>query len=143
MKSKKLLLDVSCANKYFDEAPDHFVAELNENVINRIKELAKKVAELDVYCIEFFDCTGTYCSTTTVDDLLTENEIEAEALTEAMLDGVKGSTSRMECNTIKVYEDAFKFTAVPKHCSDSEACGTDRVDLKELDNGNTLKAMNL
>lgn len=139
MKKKKLLLDVSCINENFNEAPEHLIVELCESDIERIKFLAKKVKELDVYSMEYFDYSGEYFSTETLEDALEENECDVSQLTDEMLEAF--DSVRMEVKQIVVFEDAFKFTAVPKHCDDSELCCTGQIKVGELDTFETLSTI--
>ena len=141
MSSKKLLLNVNCVNADFDDSPDHFVVELSKSNIQKIKTLAQNVKALDVFSLKYFDYEGSYCSMSTVDDIVTEKDIELTDLTNALIDAANDDASRMEYNMITVYQEGFRFTAVPKNCGDSELCRTDMVLLKELDNIEPLNAM--
>jgi hypothetical protein len=131
---KKLLLDVSCINANFDEAPDHFIVTLTASDIKRIKDLSDKVKELDVYSMEYFDPSGEYCSSMTIDDIVTDKDIDVPDITENMITQANDDASRMELCQIEVYADDFKFKAIPKHCGDADLCRTDRVKISELDN---------
>jgi hypothetical protein len=138
---KKILIDVNCANEYYCEAPDHFIGELTEEQITKIKHLATMVKELDVYSIQYFDYSGAYLSSLTVSDFCEDSDNQLEQLSAEQAEKLEEESFRMELNQVEVFKDEFKFTAIPKHSGYSELCYTDRVQLDELDNPEPLIAV--
>jgi hypothetical protein len=138
---KKLLLDVTCINSNFDEAPDHLIVTLTESDIKKIKDLSAKIKDLDVYSMEYFNSSGEYCSSMTIDNVIISADIDILDITENMIIQANDNTSRMELNQIEVHAEYFKFKAVPKHYGDSELCRTDKVKISELENTNVINTI--
>lgn len=138
---KKLLLDVTCVNEFFSEAPDYFIVEMTPELISKIVKLSDLAKDNELYSVEYYHFSGEYCSSMTLDNIFTENDIDVTDLTEKMISDANDETSRIEAPIIIVYKDGFRFSAVPKHCSDAELCRTKTVEIKELLNNDTLNAL--
>ncbi|MBF4249479.1 hypothetical protein EA007_00340 [Vibrio anguillarum] len=135
---KKLILGVSCINESFDAAPDYFVVELSSGQIARIEQLAKVAIDQDVYSIEYFDYSGEYFSCGSLETLSGNDDTPICDITESMVSDLYDETGRVETNQIVVYKDGFRFTAIPKHCGESEGCCTRKVSISDLSSFRTL-----
>lgn len=134
MKTKTLLLGVSCVDQLNDNAPDHFIVELYEDQIERIKALSSVVSSQNAYSMSLHWNSGAYATDDSVGLMAEELEIEPAELTEAMFTAAPNFAERMHCYMLTVFKNEISFSAVPKHGGDEELCTTDRVSLSELDN---------
>jgi len=140
---KRLLLNVSCVNGEFDEAPEHLVVELSLSQIDYIKSMCEHVRLLDVYCIEWFDGAGVYLSSMAIEDIIEETNTAINAIGEAVALDANDRLGRMDNKTIIALKEGFKFSATPKNCGDAEQCYTRIIALSELDNLNTYCEVDL
>lgn len=128
---KHLFLSVSCVNSDAFEVPQTFYIELDDALKKRIQELADAVKSLGVLYIE------DWCSQGTWSDLLIEYEDVVHADEAGISDALREleeAASRVDIQTLSVYDDGFRFGAVPKHCDDDLAVCTRKVKLSELSN---------
>ena len=140
---KTLLLNVSCVNSEFDEAPEHLVVELSSSQMDYIKSMCEQVRLLDVYCIEWFDGSGVYLSSMAIEDLIEETNIEVDSIDEAAALSANDPSGRIDSRTIIALKEGFKFSGVPKHCGEAEQCYSALISLKELDRLDTYCAIAL
>lgn len=123
----KLILPVCCANELFD-APNVFVAEIDDRAIEHIRHLAAVVENEKIYRVEEFNYTGTYYDFDFDEYVEGMPEAELAALIEK-----NGKPARTECNVLRVTSDDFFFACYPKHCGAGERLQTQPVRIKDLD----------
>ncbi|ELO1828405.1 hypothetical protein QXB71_003661 [Vibrio cholerae] len=75
-KSIKVLLDVHCASSRIEGTPSYFIAELSQEFIHSLRNLADKVRELDVLQIsKLAGDVGEYFGESAMTDLLESGDL--------------------------------------------------------------------
>jgi hypothetical protein len=131
---KRLILGVSCVNEFGSDVPDHFTIVIDDALATRIKQLHETVKTLGVNAIEEFCFEGYWGSALSVDD---DDDGYAEHIA-----AIEGADDRIDMEMLRVTEDGFCFTAVPKHCGDDMALRTvPYVAISDLDNDQIFVAL--
>lgn len=143
----------------WDEAPSMFSVTLNENEINRIRQLHKMIKdEVNVVSIDMCICgqswcnsdslleleslNGDYCFTEEEDDLITDGKelaaIESCGGIEALQKFIEeeSDTQRIDCPEVTIYSHGtITFHAIPKHCGDSMKVLSNSLKIEDLEFG--------
>lgn len=131
---KRVLTYVTCANENADDRPDVFTVTISDDLKERIKQLSEAVKSLNVHAIEEFDYSGTWSET-----YLDPSDIEEDnSNLDSAIDSLEQDGAAVIIPMLRVVDDGFFFTAVPKHCNDDMALSTRKILLSELDNNEPL-----
>lgn len=131
---KKLVLDITCANNYCNDAPNCFIVELSEKMIDRIKHLSVVAKENDVDYICYYDTSGELFSHSTLTTLTEQGgtKLDASELTVDMVQWECDESRYVNYQQVVISKAAFKFTSVPKHGDQGDVCNTEWISINEL-----------
>lgn len=126
---KNLMLSARCISCVSTQMPESFQANLSHETIERIKQLNAVVHEVDAYAIEVFEYCGSWsykclCSRDFGEGCSNSDEVIAMMLEEE---------AHIEQPMLRVTEDGFCFTSIPKHCGEDMALFTSMVPIAELE----------
>jgi len=128
--NKRIIVSVSCANEMASEVPELFTVVIDSEQHKRIQQLSEAVKSLNVYAIEEFDYSGTWS-----ESCFDPSDIEEDSSNlDSVIQSLEQDNARVEIPMLRVVDDGFFFTAVPKHYNDDMALLTRKIYLSELDN---------
>jgi hypothetical protein len=129
---KRLILGARCVCESASDIPTDFTIVITDDLAARIRKLHEAVETLGVHSINEFcfeGCWGT-CDT----------DPDAEAV--EMLVSIRATSARVDMPMLRVTEEGFFFTAVPKHCGDDMTLRTvPYVAISDLDNDQLFVAL--
>ena len=106
-KTARFFRDVYCNDEYTDSRPDKATIVIDERLARRILKFARLVKRLGVYQIQEFDYTPDWYES-----------------------GVQEPDWRLDCVTLDVADDHFKWTGLIKHTSIEVS--TNAIYIKDL-----------
>ncbi|HAS5696529.1 TPA: hypothetical protein L3310_003626 [Vibrio cholerae] len=130
-KSIKVLLDVHCASSRIEGTPSYFIADLSQEFIHSLRNLADKVRELDVLQIsKLATDVGEYFGESTMIDLLEIGDLSS--VNEEDVSNMDDSCGYFESKKVLIFDKYFRFEMVPKGYDVPVSCITGRVYFDEL-----------
>lgn len=134
--SKTIVAPLSCANDFASETPESLFVTFSDEIVEKIRSLAKLVNELDGVCFELAFHDGIW-SDADENELSDEMGFEQFAIPmnvdyELLKSHMQGHSNRVDAPVIRVYPDSFSLSAVPRHCSSDFTVTTKVIPLKFL-----------
>jgi len=134
---KTIVAPLSCANDFASEIPESLFVTFQDETIEKIRNLAKLVNELDGVCFELALQDGIW-SDADENELSDEMGFEQFAIPqnvdyESLKSHMLGHSNRVDAPVIRVYPHSFSLSAVPRNCSSNFTVTTKVIPLQFLE----------